>query len=68
VPQNTVAIVVLILFYLATVLYTTPSTVRLYQSSSGVLRQIKIIYELEKGIPRDAVFGPHWTRLGKSSG
>jgi hypothetical protein len=36
------------------------------ESSSGMLRQIKIIYELKKGNPRDSVYGPYWTRLGKA--
>jgi hypothetical protein len=30
-----------------------------------MLRQIKVIYELKKGNPRDFVYGPYWTRLGK---
>jgi hypothetical protein len=34
----------------------------------GALRQIKIIYELKKGNPRDSVDGPYWTWLGKGSG
>jgi hypothetical protein len=30
--------------------------------------QIKIIYELKKGNPRDSVYGLYWIRLGKGSG
>jgi hypothetical protein len=38
------------------------------ESSSGVLRQIKIMYELKEGNPRDWVYGPCWTSLGNGSG
>jgi hypothetical protein len=35
---------------------------------SGVLRQIKITYELKQGNPRASVYGLYWTRLGTGSG
>jgi hypothetical protein len=37
------------------------------ESSSGVLRQIKIVYFLEEGNPRDSVYDPYWTGMGKGS-
>jgi hypothetical protein len=56
-------------YFQSILLYVSVSIVRLHQrSSSGELRRIKIIYELKKGDPRDSVYGPYWTRLGKGSG
>jgi hypothetical protein len=37
------------------------------EASSGVLRQIEIVYELVERNPRDSVYGPYWTRLGKGA-
>jgi hypothetical protein len=38
------------------------------ESSSCVLRQIKTIFELTEGNPRNSVYDLNWTRLGKGSG
>jgi hypothetical protein len=37
------------------------------ESSSGVLRQIKIVYFLDEGNLRDSVYDPYWTGMGKGS-